>query len=106
MNNNNEILEYQKEQKLLKKEVEQIKKAIPIYLTSIIFVMFLLFFLLESKLYSFFGGIKNFIIFCILLSVSICGFYVYLSTKKIKQKEKLSKNIGSKIYNLMKLEDE
>ena len=106
MNKNSEILEYQKEQKLLKKEVEQIKKTVPFYLVSVIFVMFLMFFLLESKVYSFFGGIKNFIIFCIILTISICVSYVYLSIKKVKRKEKLSKNIGSKIYNLMKLEDE
>ena len=68
--------------------------------------MFLIIFGIEEKVYPFFGGTINFIVFGSVITFIICFLYYYTSKKKIKQKNKLSKNIGIKIYSLMKLENE
>ncbi len=106
MSKNIEILAYQKEQSELKKEIQKIKKSIPIYLTGIVFFMFLIVFVLDSKVYTYFGGSLNFFTFSSILTLVICFIYFYTSQFKIKEKEKSAKAIGSKLYNLMKLENE
>lgn len=91
---------------MLKQEIKKINDSIPVYLTGFIFLMFVVVFLLESKVYSYFGGTLNFITTSSLFTLFICVTYFYLSQRKIKRKEKLSKTIGLKLYRLMKLENE
>jgi Ca2+/Na+ antiporter len=100
------IVEYQRKQTALKKEIEKIKKTIPAYLIGIIFLMLLLFIAAESKVYTYFGSTLNFIKISMLTTLFFCFIYLYLSRKRIKEKEGLSKNIGLQLYHLMKLENE
>ncbi len=106
MNKNKEIQALQREQKQLKKEIKKIEKAIPIYLISFVFIMFLIVFYIEDKVYPFFNGIFNFIAFALCLIILLSFFLVSFQRKKIKEKQKLSKAIGSNLYRLMKLENE
>ncbi|MDX6747698.1 hypothetical protein SHK09_12920 [Polaribacter sp. PL03] len=106
MSKNKEIIAYQKEQTILKKEVLHIKKTMPVYIIGTVFFMFLIVFAIEGKVYTYFGGTLNFMAFSTFFTLIICVLYFYNSQKKIKEKEKLSKAISSKLYNLMKLEDD
>ena len=100
------ILAIQREQKKLRREVKKIKKSIPINLIGIAFFSFLIIFGLESKVYHFFGGGVNFIKIGIIFTLFICILYVFFGFKKIKYKEKLLKSISTKLYRLMKLNNE
>ena len=106
MNTGKEILAKQRKQEKLKREIKNIKKKTPIYLIGIVFVMFILVFSLEHRVYIYFGGNLFFIAISLFFTLFICCLYYYLSQMKIKEKEKLSKAIGSKLYRLMKLENE
>ncbi|QOD62039.1 hypothetical protein H9I45_06230 [Polaribacter haliotis] len=106
MKEKEEILKHQKKQVQLKKEIKKIKKTIPIYLAGFVFIMFLIIFLFEDKLYIYFKGSLNFILIGISITIISGVIFYYYCQRKIKSKEKLSKAIGVKLYSLMKLEDE
>ncbi|QTD38572.1 hypothetical protein JL193_04640 [Polaribacter batillariae] len=99
-----EILIQQKKQDQLKKEIEYIKKTIPICLAGFSFVMLLIIFFLEDKLYIYFKGAINFIIVGIAFTIIIGILFYSYCLRKIKAKEKQSKAISIKLYSLMKLE--
>ena len=81
MTKTNEIIAYQRKQEELKKEIKKIKETLPTYLIGFISVS-------------------------ISFTLFICVIYFYLSLNKLKKKRKLSKDIQSKLYHLMKLENE
>ncbi|TXD48895.1 hypothetical protein [Polaribacter sp. IC073] len=101
-----EIIAYQKKQEELKKETKKIKETTPSYIVGFVFIMFLTVFAIESKVYSYFGGTLNFISVSVLFTLFTGLLYFYVSQKRIKEKKKLSKDIQSKLYHLMKLENE
>ena len=78
MTKTNEIIAYQRKQEELKKEIKKIKETLPTYFISV----------------------------SISFTLFICVIYFYLSLNKLKKKRKLSKDIQSKLYHLMKLENE
>ena len=106
MNKGKKILAKQRKQDKLKKEIKNIKKKVPIYLLGIVFVMFIVVYKLEHKVYIYFGGTLLFITISLFFTLFICCVYYFRSKMKIQEKEELSKAIGSKLYHLMKLENE
>lgn len=101
----NEIIEIQKKQNHLKKEIQRIRKARPKNITKVTFVMAVLIFILEHKLYPLFGNATNFVIIGISLTVlMIVCTYLYF-TQKIVKKERKIKNIGLQLYDIMRLEN-
>lgn len=104
MDKNKEILNKQKRQNEIKKEIKEIKKKLPSFLIGFIFFTVVSLYFLEEKFYLFFGNSVDFVrAIVILLGVFSLGF-VLKSYLKIKKKEKESKAIGSQLYKLQKLE--
>lgn len=106
MNNNREIVQLQKKQNKLKKEILKLKKTKSIYLLGIVFVLFLIVFFIEDKVYTFFNGIFNFIMASVVFGFILCIVFLKYHKNKIKEKEKSSKAIGANLYRLMKLEND
>lgn len=106
MEKSKEILNKQKKQNKLKKEVKNIKKKLPSFIIGFIFFSAISLYFLEDKFYSFFGNSVNLVIAIVILFSIICFIFLYNNFMKIKKKEKESKILGSELYKLMKLEKE
>lgn len=104
MNRVKNILLEQKKQSKLKKEIVKIKKTTPIYIVSIIFIMILLISLLEDQSHRYFGGTIYFVSAGVLITLSISFLFFFREKRRVLKKEKEVKQIGSKLYKLMKLE--
>ncbi len=104
MNKSKEILNYQKKQNALKSEVKKIKKKLPTYIIGFVFFVVVSLYFLEDKFYAFFGNNVNYIIGLVILLSLFSLFFLLRSYIKIKNKQKESKAIGSKLYKLMKLD--
>ena len=104
MDKNAEILNKQKRQSQLKKEVQDIKKKLPSFIIGFIFFVAVSLYFLENKFYKFFGNSVNFIIGIVIFLCIFSLFFVLRSYKIIKKKEQESKAIGAQLYHLMKLE--
>lgn len=106
MSNTTDILKLQKKQNSIKKEIKEIRKKTPFYLIGFIFILFLIVFLIEDKVYTFFNGVFNFIITSVIFGFILCFVFVKYQQKQIREKEKSSRAIGANLYRLMKLENE
>lgn len=104
MDKNKEILNKQKRQSQLKKEVQDIKKKIPTYIIGFFFFVAVSLYFLEHKFYEFFGNSVNFIIGIVIFLCLFSLFFVFRSYHIIKKKELEAKILGSQLYHLMKLE--
>ena len=100
------ILAYQKEQSIVKQEILKIKKKRPFYLVVFLFSVIILIFTVENKVYTYFKGTLNFLILSFAVAILLCIVYLLSTQQKIKKRERLSKAIGLKLYQLMKLEHE
>ena len=106
MDKNKEILNKQKRQNELKHEVKKIKKKLPSLIIGFIFFTFISLYFLEDKFYQFFGNSVNFVRSSVIILGVFTLFYILRSYMKIRKKERESKEIGSQLYKLMKLEVE
>jgi predicted membrane channel-forming protein YqfA (hemolysin III family) len=104
MDKNAEILNKQKRQSQLKKEVQDIKKKLPSFIIGFIFFVAVSLYFFEQKFYEFFGNSVNFIIAIVIFLCLFSLFFVFRSYRIIKKKEKEAKTLGSQLYHLMKLE--
>lgn len=104
MDKNKEILDKQKKQSQLKKEVKNIKKKLPSYIIGFIFFVAVSLYFLEDKFYKFFGNSVNFIIGIVITLCLFSLFFIFRSYNVIKKKEQQAKAIGAQLYHLMKLE--
>lgn len=102
---NKEIALLQKDQKALKKEIIDIKKKLPTYIIGFVLFTAISLYFLEDRLHSYFGNGVNLILFGVIFLGVICLFFIYRSYQKIQKKRKESKLIGTKLYNIMKLDD-
>jgi uncharacterized membrane protein len=103
--NKHEVIALEERQRKLKKEVKQIKKRMPYYITGFFFFSFLIIGLFEGKLDKYIGDSINFIIIVGIVCCATCLVYLITLTKKVASKKKENKEIGSKLYRLMKLEE-
>ncbi|MEE9409191.1 MAG: hypothetical protein V3V28_14075 [Polaribacter sp.] len=99
-----EIVKQQAQQKVLKKEVESIKKKMPTYIVGFIFFTFLALYLFEDRFYQFFGNSVDFFRGTIILLGIFCLIFISKNYFSIKKKEKEIKNLSNKLYDLMKLD--
>lgn len=105
MNKNKEIALLQKEQKTLKKEIVDIKKKLPTYIVGFVLLTFVGLYFLEDKFYNYFGNGVDIILSGVIISGIICLFFIYINFLKIKKKKKQAKLLGTKLFNIMKLEE-
>ena len=89
----------------LKGEISNLKSQIPTFLIGFLFVMVLSIYFLEGRVYHFFGNGMNFIKFGIGPFILLSLLYIYISRKKVLNKEKKLKVISGKLYQLMKLDE-
>ena len=104
MNNTAEILNKQKKQNRLKKEVKQMKKKIPSFFIGFIFFVAISLYFIENLFKLFFEKNFNFIISFVILFCLLYVFFLILCYYKIKNKIKDYKALGKQLYHLMKLE--
>ncbi|RCS27668.1 hypothetical protein DUT90_06060 [Polaribacter sp. WD7] len=104
MNNQKEIVTLQKKQKNIKKEIQVVKKKLPTYVIAFLFFASISLYFLEERFYNFFGNSVKLVIIIILIASVIFLLFLIKLYINIKTKQKESKNIGSKLYKLMKLE--
>ena len=103
---NKEISKEQRKQKLLKKEVQKIKKKFPVYVVIFILITILSIYFLEDIMFGYFGNSYNFILTIVFLYTFIFFVFSYRLFIKVSNKQKQSKAIGTKLYKLMRLEEE
>jgi tellurite resistance protein TehA-like permease len=106
INRNKEISKEQKKQKSIKKEIKRIKKKLPVYFITFILLTVLSIYFLEDPLYDYFGSSYNFILTTVFVFTFVFLVITYRIFTKISNKQKESKAIGTKLYKLMRLEDE
>lgn len=106
INHNKEISKAQRKQKAIKKEIQKSKKKLPVYFVVFILLTVLSIYFLEDYLYDYFGNSYNFILTTIFLFSFVFLVFTYRIFLKISNKKKESKAIGTKLYKLMRLEDE
>ena len=103
MNKTAEILNKQKRQNQLKKEVKRMKKKIPVFFIGSVFSVGVTLSLVEKKFNIFFHNHVDFIIgmliFLGLFSLIFVLISDYITNKKIQK----YKALGSELYHLMKL---
>lgn len=103
---NKEISIAQKKQKSIKREIRKAKKKLPVYFITFVLVTVLSIYFLEDPLYDYFGSSYNFMLTTIFILTFVFLAFTYRIFLKISKKQKESKAIGTKLYKLMKLEDE
>ena len=106
MQKNKEISTLQKEQKALKKEIIAIKKKLPKYIIGFVLFTVISLYFLEDKFHSFFGSGVNLILSGVIFFGCVCLFFIYNSYNKIKKKRKEANDLGTKLYMIMKLDDD
>ncbi|WP_159951430.1 hypothetical protein [Polaribacter septentrionalilitoris] len=106
MSKNKEILEHQKKQNTLKTQVKEIKRKLPTYIIGFLLFAFVSLYFLENTFYNYFGKNVNLIIIIVVILSVFSLFILIRSYLKVKQLQRESKSIGSKLYKLMKLETE
>lgn len=104
--NNKEISIAQRKQKSIKKEIQRIQKKLPVYFIIYLLVTILGIYFLEDPLYDYFGSSYNFILTTIFVCTFIFLVFIYRVIMQITTKKKESKAIGTKIYKLMKLDED
>lgn len=103
---NKEISKEQRKQKLLKKEIQKIKKKFPVYCIVFILITILSIYFLEDFMFGYFGNSYNFILTIVFLYTFVFLVFSYRLFIKVSNKQKQSKAIGTKLYKLMRLEEE
>ncbi|MEO9571483.1 MAG: hypothetical protein ABJH82_04280 [Polaribacter sp.] len=106
MDKNKEILKKQKRQNQIKKEVKEIKKKIPSFIIGFIFFTIVSLYFLEDSFYRFFGNSVDLVRIIVVVLGLFSFSFLLISYIKIKKREKESKDIGSQLYKLQKLEIE
>ena len=104
MKKNTQFFGIRKERKALKAAITKMKKAIPGYLVGFIFSMVLIVNALEDTLYTYFGGSIKLFKISALFTVFICIIYLCIMHKKITDKEKIYRETGAEMHEVMKLE--
>ena len=102
-NINHEVKMYENKQRTLRKEKESLKKKVPYFLFGFLFFAFGAITLLDGKCNEYLGNSNNLILISLSLLLIISFVYLIMVGVKIKQKNAEIKNLGNKLYKLMKL---
>jgi cytochrome bd-type quinol oxidase subunit 2 len=102
--NKHEVIALEKAQRKLKKEIKTLKKKMPYYIIGFLFFGVILFGLFDNNLNKYVGNSVNLFIIIGILSCSLCLIYLIITSNKIAHRKKESKELGSKLYRIMKLE--
>lgn len=102
--NKHKVIALETQQRKLKKKIKSLKKQIPYYVIGFLFFGFILFELFEGKLNQIVGNSLNLFIAIGLISCCICLIYLFITSNNIANMKKENKEIGSKLYKIMKLE--
>lgn len=100
-----QVIALEKRQGQLKKEIKQIKKRMPYYITGFFFFSILIIGLFDGKPEKFIGDSINFIIVVGIVCCVTCLIYLIVLAKKIASKKKEDEEIDNKLYDLLKLEE-
>jgi DMSO/TMAO reductase YedYZ heme-binding membrane subunit len=102
--NQHEVVALEKLQRKLKKEIKTLKKRMPYYIIGFLFFGFIIFGLFDNNLNKYVGNSVNLFIVIGIISCSLCLIYLIITSNKIANRRKESKELGSKLYRIMKLE--